>query len=100
MTPERTRALPARYYTDPDLFTRELDAVFARTWQLVGHRSQVAEPGDLLTVQVGDERVIVANDDGRIGAFYNVCQHRGHPLVTEDQIRGARAITCPYHAWT
>ncbi len=112
MTPAATdtsgRAIDGRYYTDPEIFEAELDRVFARTWQLVGHVSQLATAGDLITATVGRERVVIANDgtandgaanDGTgIKAFYNVCQHRGHQLVLEDQANMAD-ISCPYHAW-
>ncbi len=95
----RPRGLEARYYLDAEIFERELDRIFARSWQLVGHRSQVASPGQLITAQVGDERVIVANDGGAVRGFYNVCQHRGHELVSDDAASVSR-ITCPYHAWS
>ena len=72
------KGLDARYYTDPKIFSLELERVFAHTWQLVGHESQVASPGQLITAGVGDESVIVVNDDGVVRGFYNVCQHRGH----------------------
>ena len=100
MNIDRPRGLEARYYTDPAIFARELDLIFGRSWVMVGHRSQVAEPGDMITAQVGDENVIVANDGGDVRGFYNVCQHRGHELVPHDQVRGATSITCPYHAWS
>jgi len=92
------RALDAQYYTDPEIFALELERIFARTWQLVGHVSQVSEPGCLLTAQVGDENVIVVNDNGLLRGFFNVCQHRGHQLVDADGAKVSR-ITCPYHAW-
>ena len=44
-TPERPRGLAARYYTDSDVFAAELDRIFARSWVMVGHVSQVAERG-------------------------------------------------------
>lgn len=97
---ERPHGLDARYYTDPAIFAQEVDLVFGHSWVMVGHRSQVADPGDLITAQVGDENVIVANDGGEIRGFYNVCQHRGHELVPQDQLRGVGSITCPYHAWS
>jgi len=34
------------FYTDPSVFEQEKDRIFARTWQVVGHRDQVAKPGD------------------------------------------------------
>ncbi len=97
---QRKRGLPAAAYTDPAVFEAELDAIFARTWIMVGHESQVAEPGQLLTARVGDEGVVVANDGGRINGFYNVCQHRGHELVPDGVTEAKGSITCPYHAWT
>ena len=96
---ERPRGLAARYYTDPDIFAAEMERVFARSWVMVGHVSQVAEPGTIITVAVGDESVLVANDGGVLRAMYNVCQHRGHQLVTSERVQ-VDQITCPYHAWT
>lgn len=99
MTDTSTRAIDGRYYTDPAIFELELDRVFARTWQMVGHVSQLAGPGDLITATVGRERVLVTNDGTSIHAFYNVCQHRGHELVPAGTTH-LPTIVCPYHAWT
>ena len=96
---ERPGGLAARYYTDGGVFAAEMDRVFARSWVMVGHASDVAEPGMLITARVGDESVLVANDGGQLRAMFNVCQHRGHELVTSETARLDR-ITCPYHAWT
>ena len=93
------RGLDPRYYSDPGIFARELDLVFARTWHLVGHTLQVASPGQLITAQVGDESVMVVNDGGSVHGLYNVCQHRGHQLVAADATT-LSSLTCPYHAWT
>ncbi|WP_420625058.1 aromatic ring-hydroxylating oxygenase subunit alpha [Candidatus Poriferisodalis sp.] len=100
----RQRALPARYYTDPAIHAAELSVVFARSWQLVGHVSQVSRPGQVLTTVVGDEPIFVVNDGGEIRAFFNVCQHRGHELFPPQSEGGDVAdtpgvIMCPYHAW-
>ena len=97
--PDRPSGLGARYYTDPEVFAAEMERVFARNWVMVGHVSQVAEPGTVVTAAVGDESVLVANDGGVLRAMYNVCQHRGHQLVTSERTLLDR-ITCPYHAWT
>lgn len=95
---ERPQGLPAHYYTDPVIFEHEMEAIFAHTWVMVGHESQVRDPGQVITATVGDESVVVANQGGDIVAFYNVCQHRGHELVLQDATT-VDAITCPYHAW-
>ena len=96
---ERPGGLAARYYTDGGVFAAEMDRVFARSWVMVGHASEVAEPGMVITARVGDESVLVANDGGQLRAMFNVCQHRGHELVTSETARLDR-ITCGYHAWT
>ena len=99
MTDTSQHSIEGRYYTDPDIFDLELDRVFARTWVMVGHASQVANAGDIITATVGRERVLVTNDGGTIHGFYNVCQHRGHELVP-DGTTNLPLIICPYHAWT
>lgn len=97
--PDPVRTLAAHYYTDPAIFHRELERIFYRSWQLVGHSAQLGEPGDYLSFQVGDQSLVaVHGSDGQLRAFYNVCQHRGHELL---QGSGhTRLIACPYHAWT
>ena len=100
MTSEHRRALSGNWYTDPAIHDAELNSVFARTWQLVGHAGQLPETGDYLTTTVGDQGVAVTRlADGSLHAMYNVCQHRGHELLTEPAGQ-TRTITCPYHAWT
>jgi len=96
--PDPVRTLAAHYYTDPVIFQWEMERIFYRSWQFVGHSAQLAEPGDYLGFQVGGQSLVaVHGSDGQIRAFYNVCQHRGHELL---QGSGhTRLITCPYHAW-
>ncbi len=96
---QRPSGLSARCYTDPQVYAAELEHVFARNWVMVGHQSEVAEPGAVITTHVGDESILIANDNGRIRAMYNVCQHRGHQLVTAEKAQ-LNQIICPYHAWS
>ena len=91
--------MPARYYTDPDVYEREKEAIFARTWHYIGHESHVRNPGDYLTLEIADESVFVMRgDDGTLRGFYNVCRHRAHRLL--DGAGNAATIVCPYHAWS
>ncbi|MEM7432119.1 MAG: aromatic ring-hydroxylating dioxygenase subunit alpha [Pseudomonadota bacterium] len=93
------RSLEARYYTDPEIYTAELDKVFARTWQFAGHVSALESPGDYFSFVVGDEHLIcVRGKDDEIRTFYNVCQHRGHQLL--EGCGRTNQIACPYHSWT
>ena len=57
----RSCTMPARYYTDPDVYEREKEAIFARTWHCIGHESHVRDPGDCLTLQIADESVFVSS---------------------------------------
>ncbi len=91
--------LPASYYTDPEIFELEKERIFFRTWQYVGHKSQVAKPGDYMTTTIVDQGVfVIRGRDGELRAFYNVCQHRAHELL-EGTGNVKAVITCPYHAW-
>jgi phenylpropionate dioxygenase-like ring-hydroxylating dioxygenase large terminal subunit len=42
---------------------------------------------------------MVRQQDGSIKAFYNVCQHRGNPLVDESKGSNPRRFVCRYHSW-
>ncbi|MGH9749488.1 MAG: aromatic ring-hydroxylating oxygenase subunit alpha [Candidatus Polarisedimenticolia bacterium] len=94
-------ALPATYYTDPSILAREWERIFKRSWQYVGREDRLPEPGDHLTLEVGDESVLMVRDrDRRLRAFYNVCRHRGSRLCGVEAGRGASSFQCSYHAWT
>ncbi|MFB7861009.1 aromatic ring-hydroxylating dioxygenase subunit alpha [Streptomyces sp. NPDC056069] len=93
-------ALPARHYTDPALAAAETRQVFARSWQLVCHESDLPAPGARLAATVaGREVLAVRTEDGRLAAYLNVCRHRGTRLVAAPEPAG-KAIRCPYHGWT
>ena len=91
--------IPAHLYTDPEALEEEKRKVFGRTWQLVGHTEQVAEPGQYFTTTIADEPLIVARGaDATLRAFSNVCRHRAGPVAS-----GAgrcKNFRCGYHGWT
>ena len=96
---EPLRSLDARYYTDPAIFVIEKQHLLASTWQFAGHVSQLEKPGDFFTFSVAGENLFcIKGKDDAIRAFYNVCQHRAHELVTDSG--NAPLLVCPYHAWT
>ena len=93
------RALDAGHYTDPTGFERERERVFRRTWQYAGHASQIRNPGDYFAFDVHGRRLFcVRQRDASVAAFYNVCVHRGHELVSGTG--NERVLVCPYHSWT
>ena len=61
------RALEARYYTDPELFAREHERIFHRTWQFAGHVSQIERPGDYFTFELGGQNLFtIRTADGEV----------------------------------
>jgi hypothetical protein len=56
------KTLPQRYFVSPEIFAQELEKIFATNWVLVGHQSQLAEPGDYFLAEVAGESLIVAKD--------------------------------------
>ncbi len=93
------RALDPRYYRDPEIHAREMERIFFRTWQYACHESALAKPGDYVAFTIADQGIFaIRSDDGRLRAFYNVCRHRAHELLTGSG--NAPVICCPYHAWT
>ena len=91
--------MPARFYTNDSIYEAEKEAVFYKNWWYTGHVSQVAEPGQYLTATIHEQNVfIIRSKDNELHAHYNVCQHRGHELLTG---KGrTNLIVCPYHAWS
>jgi choline monooxygenase len=97
--PARAWTLPASLYTDPSVFASEKETIFSRTWQLVGHGSQVANPGDYFTTQlIGEPLLIARGSDGKLRGFYNVCRHRAGPPA--EGCGSRKLFRCGYHGWT
>jgi choline monooxygenase len=91
--------LPSRYYIDPAYLDQEKRKIFWRTWQIVGRREQLANPGDYMTLDLlGEPLVIVRDTAGKLRGYYNVCRHRAGPAA---QGCGSRKVfRCGYHGWT
>jgi nitrite reductase/ring-hydroxylating ferredoxin subunit len=96
--PALSMSLHADAYTDPKWFDVDQRAIFARTWQWLCHAEKLREPGSYVTGTVtGMPTVAVRDETGALRAFYNVCKHRAHELLSGSGVR--RSIVCPYHAW-
>jgi len=98
-TPAKT--LPARYYTDLNLFREELERFYCQSWICAGRSEQAGNPGDYFLREIAGESIIVTRDASRqVRAFYNVCRHRGTKLVTNSEGKFSGRIQCGYHGWT
>lgn len=95
----RASHLPGDVYTSEDIFRKELDEYFYKDWLFVGREEQFENPGDYEARRIVGRPIIIARDkDGKLGAFHNMCLHRG---VEVAEGRGnARHFKCPYHGWT
>ena len=96
----KAHALSPRHYLGEEMLQRDLELVFARSWQLLAHESRLGATGDHVVAEIGKTPIlIVRGADARLRAFANVCRHRAGPLALCDG-RGARALHCKYHGWT
>jgi phenylpropionate dioxygenase-like ring-hydroxylating dioxygenase large terminal subunit len=94
------KTLPARVYSDPEIFRAQREGVFARTWQYAGHDDLVKVAGQVhpFTLLPGtlDEPLLLTRDrDDRLHCLSNVCTHRANLVVNgpghETQLH------CRYH---
>jgi len=96
---EKSFTLPSDWYISPEVFRDEHEAIFYRNWIYQGHRSDLPNPGDYMVGQVADQGIFIIRDaENKIHAFYNVCSHRAHPLLSGHG--NCRLIVCPYHQWS
>lgn len=85
----------ASIYTDEQIYQLELEKIFGKCWLFLAHESMIPSPGDYITTYMGEDPVIVTRlPDGTVGAFLNVCRHRGMRLCRSDG-GNVRAFTCP-----
>ena len=98
LDPRKSLSLKADAYIQQDCFDLDMKAVMSSSWQWVCHIEKVREPGAYTTVSIAGQSIaVVRGTDGELRAFYNVCKHRAHELLSGDGKKPV--ITCPYHAW-
>lgn len=95
-------AVPATAYTDPVRFSAETAVLFRRLPLVVGLSSDLGR-GEVMLFEAAGPSILVTRDrSGQLGAFRNLCTHRGAKLLTGEEgacVHRAR-LTCPFHAWT
>jgi choline monooxygenase len=92
--------LPGSYYGDADVFRRQKDAVFARSWQWVATTREIHEPGrvypfTLLPHCLDEPLLLTRAADDTIHCLSNVCTHRGNIVVEHPGVM--RDLRCRYH---
>lgn len=87
-------------YVSAELHRRELHEIFDDSWLYAAHLSELREPGDFITRDVGGRNLIIQRRaDGEPAVYLNACAHRGAKVCAERQGNSQR-FTCPYHGWT
>jgi len=93
--------LPGKYYTDPEIFRREIERFYFGSWICAGRTEQISKPGDYFLRELLGESIIVTRDQsGEVRAFFNVCRHRGTRMCTQPEGAFSGRIICPYHGWS
>ncbi|HEY2010611.1 MAG TPA: aromatic ring-hydroxylating dioxygenase subunit alpha [Rhizomicrobium sp.] len=91
--------LPQAFYLDENIFAEEQACIFRANWFFAGHSVEVGQPGDYMTLMVGNAPILVVRDaGGTLRAHHNVCRHRGSLVCIQEKGR-ASPLVCPYHNW-
>jgi phenylpropionate dioxygenase-like ring-hydroxylating dioxygenase large terminal subunit len=93
--------LPAWTYNNAEFLALEKEAIFMRTWQLVGHVSELKRPGDYLRFDLlGESAIVLRDNEATLRAFHNVCRHRAFRLLGKPAGHCDGLIRCRYHGFT
>lgn len=88
-------------YISPEIFELEMRYLWPSSWIYIGHESQVPNPGDFMSLDIGREPVILLRDpEGELRLLANRCAHKGTKLVSAPFGQFSKVIRCPYHGWT
>lgn len=99
-TKTTTRALPADWYSLPEVYELERRAIFSKKWILITHKLRFQENGAWIRFEeAGFQFFLVRNNQGEIKGFHNICRHRAFPLVTKEQGQ-SHVLSCQYHGWS
>jgi len=94
------RTIDARFYLDEEQYKREMEHVFLKSWFPACSSKELAKPRDFVVWdRLQQSIVIVRLDDGSIGAWHNVCQHRGARLVEKSGHCRYGKFKCPWHGF-
>ncbi|WP_213291011.1 SRPBCC family protein [Bradyrhizobium sp. sGM-13] len=93
-------SLPQEFYTDPEVFEFDLEAIHARSWFFVGLEAELPFPGSYLATTIGVLPswwiAMIAENCER---FTTARRHRGAQICDTGYGRKSRLV-CPYHQWT
>lgn len=96
-----TNTVPYYPYYDEAFYQKEIDLIFKKNWLFAGRDVDVPKVGDYVVREFPTLKtsvIIVRQKDGSIGAFHNVCAHRGNRLEIAD-CGSKNRFVCSFHGW-
>jgi len=92
--------LPAWVYSDPRVFERAREAVFAASWQWVADSDRLRAPGQVVPVTLlegclGEPLLLTRAADDTLHCLSNVCTHRGNLVCENEGVE--QGLRCRYH---
>jgi len=97
-----TGPIDTRIYHDPAVYEKEMEAIFKRSWWMIGRIDQIPKAGDFFTFYMPTFRqeVLVCRDrNGEVNAFHNVCTHRGNVVEHRREGHSQGLFMCRFHGW-
>lgn len=97
-----------RIYTDPAIFSEEIEKIWKKVWYIACHESELPEVYDYRTFSIANTPIVITRgEDGSIRAFLNACPHRGNVIVRRpagsfrnaDPSGNPKHMTCLFHGW-
>ena len=83
--PKHNAKLSSDRYTCPDFMQLEWEKIWTQCWLFAGLESDIKDVGEFFVYDIGRESIIVTrNENNKISAFYNSCQHRGNKILTQE----------------
>lgn len=91
--------IPTDRYISQDYADRERQAIWMKTWQVVGRADELPRAGDWKEHRIFNQSyIVVRGRDDKLRGFVNACRHRGNKIC--EGKGNSRGFTCPYHLWS
>ena len=92
--------LPQALYNATNSFDFDMEAIFRRSWIMVGFELELPRAGSWMAAAIGAWPILITRDrNGDLHGFHNTCRHRGARLCQPGKGASSRLV-CPYHRWT
>lgn len=93
-------SLDQAFYTHEDIYQRDIEEVYLKSWIYAGHQSEIPRVGDWFLFEMAGESVIIVRGvDNEVNALVNVCRHRGSRICLE-KTGCSKKLVCRYHGWS